>query len=88
MKSGEPCHRAGEPCAFPYYYPDCQLLEKVVQCKSQPEIAREEINECFTENTEIPWCYTKAYSNRSHIRGEWGYCPSNCSNRIRSVWGK
>ena len=33
--------RAGEPCAFPYFYPDCNLTKKVPTCHSEPEISRQ-----------------------------------------------
>ena len=59
--------RGGEACAFPYYYPDCQLMRKVEECRRDPNIAKELHTECFTTDTDIPWCYTKAYQNRYRV---------------------
>ena len=80
--------RAGEPCAFPYFYPDCNLTKKVSMCQSEPEISRTEYRGCYNKaNTDTPWCYTKTYHNRSHIIGEWGYCSSGCTGpTVRSVF--
>ena len=30
--------RDGEPCSFPFFYPDCKLLKQVPLCKSDPGI--------------------------------------------------
>ena len=78
--------RAGEACSFPYVYPDCSLTKRPGQCKSNPGIASVEYWDCYTEDTDNPWCYTKTYHNRSHILGEWGYCSHQCSvQTVRSV---
>ena len=80
-----PCNAAsgprdGDPCSFPFIYPDCQLLTKVSRCRSDPGIAPVEYRGCYTApDTDNPWCYTKTYHNRSHIKGEWGYCSHHCS---------
>ena len=80
-----PCNAAsgprnGEPCSFPFIYPDCQLMTKVSRCRSDPGIAPVEYRGCYTApDTDNPWCYTKTYHNRSHIKGEWGYCSHLCS---------
>ena len=31
--------RAGEPCSFPFIYPDCKLMVKAHRCKSNPGLA-------------------------------------------------
>ena len=82
--------RAGEPCAFPYFYPDCNLTKKVSMCQSEPEISRTEYRGCYNKaNTDNPWCYTKTYHNRSHVIGEWGYCSPRCTGpTVRSVFRK
>ena len=78
--------RVGEPCSFPFFYPDCKLTTKVSLCKSDPGIVPGEYRGCYREDTDNPWCYTKTYHNRSHMKGEWGYCSHNCSElTVRSV---
>ena len=71
--------REGEPCSFPFFYPDCKLMTKVAQCQSDPGIVPEKYRGCYTEDTDNPWCYTRLYYNRSHIKGQWGYCSQDCS---------
>ena len=63
-------------------------MKKLEQCKSNPGVALEEYNECFDKDTDHPWCYTKTHLNRSHVRGEWGYCYHSCNASVRSVSGK
>ena len=58
--------RAGEACAFPYYYPDCNLTRKLQECIDDPDIKLIRHTECVTE-TDNPWCYTKTYENRSRV---------------------
>ena len=71
--------REGEPCSFPFFYPDCKLMTKVAQCQSDPGIVPGKYRGCYTEDTDNPWCYTRLYHNRSHIKGQWGYCSQDCS---------
>ena len=79
--------RDGEPCSFPFLYPDCKLMTKVSRCQSDPGIAPVEYAGCYKEDTDNPWCYTKTYNNKSHIKGEWGYCSPQCSAQtVWSVW--
>ena len=78
--------RAGDPCSFPYLFPDCNLTKKPKRCESEPGTARVEYRGCYREDTDSRWCYTKTYHNRSHITGEWGYCSHHCSlQTVRSV---
>ena len=79
--------REGEPCSLPFVYPDCKLMTKVSRCQSDPGVAPVEHAGCYKEDTDNPWCYTKTYHNKSHIKGEWGYCSHHCSAQtVRSVW--
>ena len=71
--------REGEPCSFPFFYPDCKLMTKVAQCQSDPGIVPGKYRGCYTEDTDNPWCYTRLYHNRSHIKGQWGYCSQDCA---------
>ena len=79
--------RAGEPCAFPFFYPDCQLMTKSRECQLNPGVARQEYSGCYN-NEEISsynqWCYTRTHHNRSHMMADWGYCSHLCST-ARSV---
>ena len=83
--------RAGEPCSFPYVYPDCQLMTKggvgvLGKCSLDPGIVPVEYWECYKEETDTPWCYTQTYHNRSGILGVWGYCSHHCAlQTVRSV---
>ena len=63
--------RVGDPCSFPFLYPDCSLMTKVAMCQSDPGIAPVEYAGCYQEDTDNPWCYTKTYHNRSHIKAVW-----------------
>ena len=77
--------RAGEACAFPFWYPDCKLLKTSSLCAKNPGRAPMLFNSCSSEATDNMWCSTKNYRNRSHITGEWGYCSSACSSEaVRS----
>ena len=81
--------RAGEACAFPFFYPDCKLMKKSNNCKPELGIVPEEYAGCYKTDTDRPWCYTKTYPNRSQIPGEWGYCSEECSvQTVRSVFYK
>ena len=84
--------RAGEPCAFPFFFPDCKLETKEARCESDPGVAREEYRGCYNDEditSYKPWCYTRTYHNRSHITGNWGYCSQHCtSQKTRSVSSK
>ena len=84
--------RAGEPCSFPFFYPDCQVMHKTSVCKLDPGIAGQEYAGCYKDEdtpSQRPWCYTRTYHNRSHFTGEWGYCSRRCTrNPVRSVSGK
>ena len=79
--------KAGDPCAFPFFYPDCKLTKKVTRCKLNPDYKIKAYEECYNdEDTDSPWCYTKTHQNRSHVGGEWGYCSYDCNrNTVRSV---
>ena len=79
--------KAGEPCAFPFFYPDCKLWTKVTRCKLDPGYVIAEYQECYNDvDTDTPWCYTKTHHNRSHVGGEWGYCSQDCTRlTARSV---
>ena len=73
--------KAGDPCSFPFIYPDCKLLKKVTRCQLNPNYAPGEYTGCYdAEDTDTPWCYTRTHYNRSHVGGEWGYCSHNCSS--------
>ena len=37
--------KAGEPCSFPFFYPDCKLTTKVTRCKLNPDYVIEEYQE-------------------------------------------
>ena len=86
-----PCNAAsgprdGEPCSFPFIYPDCQQVQQVALCVSEPGIAPVEYRGCYKEDSGNDWCYTRTYHNRSQIKGEWGYCSHHCTNQtIKSV---
>ena len=81
--------RAGEACSFPFLFPDCQLMQKPLQCKSYQGSVPLEYQGCYKEDTDRPWCYTRTYNNRSHILGEWGYCSHLCSlQTVRSESSK
>ena len=73
--------RAGEACSFPFLFPDCQLMQKPLQCKSYQGSVPLEYQGCYKKDTDRPWCYTRTYNNRSHILGEWGYCSHQCSQQ-------
>ena len=81
--------REGEPCSFPFFYPDCKLMTKTPECKADPGTARLEHPGCFTDEgitSYNPWCYTRLHHNRSHIMGDWGYCSHHCTTQSgRSV---
>ena len=82
--------RAGEPCSFPFFLPDCRFVKKPGDCnKADPGIARVKNAGCYNDE-EIasynPWCSTRTYHDRSHISGEWGYCSQHCTSyNARSV---
>ena len=39
--------RVGEPCSFPFFYPDCKLMKQVPLCKSDPGIGAAEYRGCY-----------------------------------------
>ena len=81
--------REGEPCSFPFFYPDCKLMHKTSLCKLDPGLTGQEYAGCYKDEdtpSSKPWCYTRTYHNRSHFTGDWGYCSQHCiRNPVRSV---
>ena len=71
--------RAGNPCAFPFYYPDCNLLRKSGRCKKKDPINAQMYTKCI-KNGDMPWCSTRNHWNNSHIIGEYAYCSQNCTS--------
>ena len=78
--------RVGEPCSFPFFFPDCKLTKKPLQCQPELGFVLTEYAGCYKEETDRPWCYTKTHHNRSQMLGEWGYCSHQCSvQTVRSL---
>ena len=75
--------RAGEPCSFPFLYPDCSLVKKTAECiNAEPGITTVKYAGCYNDEdiaSYNPWCSTRTYHNRSHIMGDWGYCSRHCT---------
>ena len=71
--------RVGDRCSFPFRYPDCKLGKKLRLCDKDPGLVPVEYNSCTGVDSEGVWCYTKTYTNRSGIIGEWGYCDNQCN---------
>ena len=71
--------RVGERCSFPFRYPDCRLGKKMRECDEDPGLVPVVYNYCSGAESEGVWCYTKTYTNRSGIIGEWGYCDNQCN---------
>ena len=70
--------KAGHPCVFPFYYPDCSLVDKPPECKSNAKIKRTLYNN-FADNEDTLWCSTRNYWNNSYIMGEYKCCSRNCN---------
>ena len=80
-------HRAGETCAFPFIFPDCSQSAKSVLCEK--DLKPRPYNSCVLLDTDLkPWCYTRAYKNRSLIRGEYGYCSEKCTEETSRYFCK
>ena len=60
--------KAGLPCVFPFYYPDCSLMRKATECLSKATINRTLYTKC-ADNEDTPWCLTRTHWNNSHIIG-------------------
>ena len=71
--------RVGDRCSFPFRYPDCKLGKKMRLCDKDPGLVPVKYNSCTGVDSEGVWCYTKTYTNRSGIIGEWGYCDKRCN---------
>ena len=78
--------KAGYPCTFPFYFPDCNLNKKSVLCKQNSRIKPKLYSECTTVGNSIrPWCSTRTYLNNSHIFGDFGYCSPNCTGGLLAI---
>ena len=75
--------RSGTPCSFPFVYPDCHLAKKSVRCKNNDTSAPVVYNSCISSGEDNPWCYTRTFTNHSHILGQYGDCMKNCSSDAR-----
>ena len=72
--------RAGEPCSFPFKYPDCQMTPSSLECRKDPTAAPVEYNSCpLTAKDSGPWCFTRTHPNRSIVTRQFGYCSTDCS---------
>ena len=69
--------KAGNPCVFPFYYPDCSLMQKAQSCKSNATIHRTLYTKCAGDRADVPWCSTQTHWNNSHIMGQYKQCSTN-----------
>ena len=85
LKSQEqyPCNtvggdRIGNPCSFPFSYPDCSIeVQRESFCSETKKMKT--YFHCSTEDSINPWCSTRNYLNGSWIFKEWGHCSETCS---------
>ena len=58
--------RSGEPCVFPFIFPDCSLMKPSGGCEAQlGNTPPTENRGCSLENSDHMWCSTRTYHNRS-----------------------
>ena len=57
--------REGEPCSFPFLFPDCQLSEKSKDCYEDPGTAPVVYNSCSSAGKD--YLLTKLYSTTTTI---------------------
>lgn len=58
--------KTGEPCVFPWRFPDCSLLDPNGPCDDPQDKNKTPIERkgCIIFDSDQPWCSVKTYHNR------------------------